>query len=205
MKVLNLYSGIGGNRRLWNNVTVTAIEQDINIAEAYKDFFPNDKIILTDAHIYLLNHYNEFDFIWSSPPCPSHSQYRYNVGVRAKSFAGVYPDMKLYEEIIFLKYHFKGDWVVENTVSYYEPLIKPQKISRHFIWSNMEFENIKIKSIGLRDKNKISDLEKLSGFDLSKYKIKGKRQVLRNCVSAELGFHIMKHIRERRFLLSEFI
>lgn len=196
MKILNLYAGIGGNRRLWKNVNVTAIEYNPLIAEAYCDHFPKDKMIIGDAHEYLLHHYHEFDFIWSSPPCPSHSQYRYNVGVRAKGYKGLYPDMKLYEEIIFLKHHFKSNWVVENTVSYYEPLIKPQKISRHYIWSNMKIVDLKLKPIGLRDKNKISDLQKILGFDLSKYKIKEKRQVLRNCVSSELGLHILKHAHE---------
>ncbi len=195
MKVLNLYAGIGGNRRLWKNVEVTAIEDNEGIAEIYQDHYPNDKVVVTDAHAYLLEHYAKFDFIWSSPPCPSHSQYRYNVGVRGKGFAGIYPDMKLYAEIIFLKHHFKGDWVVENTVSYYAPLVKPQKISRHFIWSNMKLNDIQLKPIGLRDKNKIGDLEKILGFDLSKYKIKDKRQILRNCVSSELGEHIIKHIK----------
>jgi DNA (cytosine-5)-methyltransferase 1 len=190
IKVLNLYSGIGGNRKLWDNVEVTAIEYDPDIAKIYQDFYQNDKVIVGDAHQYLLEHYKEFDFIWSSPPCPTHSQYRYNVGVRAKGFDAVYPDMTLYQEIILLKYYFKGLWVVENTVSYYKPLIEPKKISRHYIWSNFNIPDIKIKPTGIRDKNKISDLENTLGFDLSNYKIKNKRQVLRNCVNPELGKHI---------------
>ena len=28
IKVLNLYSGLGGNRRLWDNCEVTAVELD---------------------------------------------------------------------------------------------------------------------------------------------------------------------------------
>jgi 16S rRNA A1518/A1519 N6-dimethyltransferase RsmA/KsgA/DIM1 with predicted DNA glycosylase/AP lyase activity len=82
-KVLNLYSGLGGNRKLWPNdkVEVTAIEIDDDVAEVYKDMYPNDKVVITDAHAYLLEHYQEFDFIWSSPPCPTHSQIRQNLGV----------------------------------------------------------------------------------------------------------------------------
>jgi thiol-disulfide isomerase/thioredoxin len=34
-----------------------------------------------------------------------------------------YPDMRLYQEIIFLNHWFKGKWVVENVKSYYKPLI----------------------------------------------------------------------------------
>ena len=44
MKILNLYAGIGGNRKLWGNEhEITAIEKDENIACAYQTFFPKDK------------------------------------------------------------------------------------------------------------------------------------------------------------------
>ena len=80
MKILNLYAGIGGNRKLWtpnsDEHEITAIENVPEIAKIYQDFFPNDKVIITNAHQYLLEHFKEFDFIWSSPPCPSHSRLR---------------------------------------------------------------------------------------------------------------------------------
>lgn len=64
MKILNLYAGIGGNRKLWGEDNeVTAIEYDENIAKIYQENFPNDKVIVTDAHEYLLEHFREFDFI----------------------------------------------------------------------------------------------------------------------------------------------
>ena len=53
MKVLNLYAGIGGNRQLWENVEVTAVENVDYIADAYEQLFPEDKIIREDAHQYL--------------------------------------------------------------------------------------------------------------------------------------------------------
>ena len=34
----------------------------------------------------------------------------------------------------------------------------------------------------------------LKGMDISKYKIKNKRQILRNCVEPELGLHILRQI-----------
>ncbi|HEC40865.1 MAG TPA: DNA cytosine methyltransferase, partial [bacterium] len=75
MKILNLYAGIGGNRKLWGDKhEIIAIEIDPKIAAIYQDLFPNDKVIIADAHQYLLEHFKEFDFIWSSPPCPSHSR-----------------------------------------------------------------------------------------------------------------------------------
>lgn len=43
MKVLNLYAGVGGNRKLWPEwVKVTAVEYDPQIAVAYADMHPED-------------------------------------------------------------------------------------------------------------------------------------------------------------------
>ncbi|KKL22545.1 hypothetical protein LCGC14_2434340 [marine sediment metagenome] len=76
IKVLNLYAGIGGNRKLWKNVEVTAVEIDPVVAEAYKKNFPADEIIVGDAKEYLVKNFKKFDFIWASPPCPTHSRLR---------------------------------------------------------------------------------------------------------------------------------
>ena len=82
MKILNLYAGIGGNRKLWGDShEITAVEIDKDIASIYQTHFPQDKVIVGDAHQYLLDHYKEFDFIWSSPPCPTHSKARFGLGV----------------------------------------------------------------------------------------------------------------------------
>jgi DNA (cytosine-5)-methyltransferase 1 len=191
MRILNLYAGIGGNRKLWNGVSVTAIENNPDIAAVYKSLYPTDTVIVCDAHEYLLEHYEEFDFIWSSPPCPTHGQYRFNVGVKAKGYKGVFPDMMLYEEIIFLSHHCKSKYVVENTISYYEPLIKPKKIGRHYLWSNFDIPDFKYPASGIRNKNKISDFDY---FDISKYKLKDKRLALRNCVNSEFGLHILRQL-----------
>ena len=64
MKILNLYAGLGGNRKDWgNNHEVTAVEMEQKIADVYKTNFPSDTVIIGDAHEYLLNHVDEFDFI----------------------------------------------------------------------------------------------------------------------------------------------
>ena len=195
MKILNLYAGIGGNRKLWGDKhEITAVEYDHNIAMVYKDFYPNDTVIVADAHQYLLDSFAEYDFIWSSPPCPTHGQYRYNVGFKAKGYAPVFPDMQLYEEIIFLQHYYDGLWVVENTKPYYKTLIEPTVIlQRHLFWSNFSIADRQFAAKGLRTKNKISDYAN-SGFDISSSSIKNKRQVLRNCVEPELGLHILNQI-----------
>jgi len=183
MKILNLYAGIGGNRKLWGDEhEITAIEINPKIAVIYKKFFPKDKVMLADAHQYLLDHYKEFDFIWSSPPCPTHSTLRTSLPDDV-----VYPDMRLYQEIILLQKWFKGKWVVENVVSYYTPLIKPQRCERHYFWSNFTITNIPILS---RNHNDVIGSGNIYGFDISKFDVENKRLLLRNCVNPKVGLHI---------------
>src|SRR5690625_1182662 len=120
MKILNLYAGIGGNRKLWGDEhEVTAVELNKDIAKVYRDHFPNDEVIIVDAQDYLLRNYDKYDFIWSSPPCQSHSSFRQNIGVRYRGVEPLYPDMALYQQIIFLQHNFNGKFVVENVNPYY--------------------------------------------------------------------------------------
>ena len=202
MKVLNLYAGLGGNRKLWKNVTVTAVENDEKIANQYKEFYPNDNVIVDDAHSYLLNNYEQYDFIWSSPPCQSHS--RMVKATRHK--VRKYPDLKLYEEIIFLQNFCKSYWLVENVIPYYEPLIKPdQKIGRHLFWSNFKFEADEIKSpqnfIKLSNKEQLQQLKDWLGIQYDKnIYYKGNHdpaQVLRNCVHPKVGKQILEYVKEK--------
>lgn len=191
MKVLNLYAGIGGNRKLWGDEhEIVAVENDPVLAKVYQDHYPNDTVIVADAHQYLLEHYKEFDFIWSSPPCQTHSSFRFNINVRFRGTPAKYPDMTLYEEIIFLKHHATAKWVVENVKPYYKPLIEGQMIQRHMFWSNFDISHIEVPKDIIR-KAQIPDLQAMYGYDLSDYRIKNKRQVLRNCVNPELGLHIL--------------
>ncbi len=191
MKILNLYAGIGGNRKLWGDGhKITAIENNEEISKIYQDFFPSDKIIVTDAHQFLLEHYKEFDFIWSSPPCPTHSKIK-EMTVKIGRYPIKYPDMKLYEEIIILQEFFKGKWVVENVVSYYDPLIKPSIVGRHYFWSNFVISKIKLNSNPIIERTKIDNDN--FGFDISSYSCNTRKdQILRNLVNPELGFHILK-------------
>ena len=187
MKALNLYAGIGGNRKFWTDVDVTAVEIDPQIAEIYQDFFPNDKVVVGDAHKYLLEHYKKFDFIWSSPPCPTHTK------LRTLQKAKIYPDMKLYQEVIFLQNWHNKKWVIENVEPYYEPLIKPQKIHRHFFWSNFHIANInfpKMRTCKIEKEREF--LQEKIGFNLDKYSGINKRTILRNCVIPELGKHVLE-------------
>jgi DNA (cytosine-5)-methyltransferase 1 len=196
MKVLNLYAGIGGNRKLWENVEVTAVEMNPEIAAIYQDFFPDDTVIVGDAHQYLLDHYKEFDFIWSSPPCPTHSRMS---NINSALGRTKYPDMGLYQEIILLKHRFEGLWCVENVISYYDPLIEPKKVGNHYYWANFFIAGIKedARKIahfdGVTTETNIKEKSEKYGYDLSKYGISlvRKEMALKNCVEPETGLHIL--------------
>jgi len=193
MKILNLYAGIGGNRKLWgDDHDITAVEYNEDIAKIYQEFFPGDKVVVGDAHQYLLEHFQEFDFIWASPPCPSHSRVR-------KSFVGknndgqntpIFPDMKLYEEILFCKHYFKGKYCIENVISFYEPLILPQNVDNHYFWCNFHITNFPKGS--RQHDGGIEKLQECKGFNLDKYSVINKIKTLRNCVNPHLGEHILK-------------
>ena len=189
MKVLNLYAGIGGNRKLWTDVEVTAVELNPQIAKIYQDFFPQDKVIVADAHQYLLEHFKDYDFIWSSPPCQTHSRVRKNLAVERGQNEPIYPDMKLYEEILLLKHYYDGKYCIENVVSFYEPLIKPFELANHYFWANFFISS---RDGGSREHNsKIDVLSERKGFDLSNYKGIDSKKLLRNCVEPEVGLHIL--------------
>jgi len=193
MKILNLYAGIGGNRKLWGDEhEVWAVENDYDIAMAYKKLYPNDVILIEDAHQYLLDFYHNFDFIWSSPPCPSHSRMRTSL-IKSKP---MYPDMNLYEEIIFLNEFFKGNWVVENVIPYYKPLITPiAELDRHLFWSNRHIGKF---DGGRNYKGRVTDqtkeaLAESHGIQLPEG-TKNQRKLLRNAVDPLLGLHVLEAV-----------
>ena len=195
MKILNLYCGIGGNRKYWNeinsNIEITAVECDKAIAKAYQDRYPNDTVIIGDAMEYLLNHYKKFDFIWASPPCQTHTRILYSMK-DSDTYKAKFPDMSLYQIILFLQLHKnKFNYVVENVRPYYTPLLKPTvEIDRHLYWANFEIPKITVKKMYIHNDVTIGSLK---DFDLKKYpKIKNKRQVIRNQVNYELGGHILR-------------
>lgn len=201
MKILNLYAGLGGNRKLWEGCEVVAVESNEKIAEIYKKNNPDDTVVVGDAHEYLLKHSDDFDFVWSSPPCQSHS--RMVKATRHK--IRKYPDMKLYEEIIFLQNFFKGGWVIENVVPYYKPLIEPSnQIGRHLFWSNFDFSVEDVKRpkdfINLATKEGAEKLKSWLGiyYEGNVY-YDGNHcpaQVLRNCVHPEIGDSILNSFKK---------
>ena len=164
------------------------------IADKYKELYPNDQIIIGDAHEYLLNHYEEFDFIWSSPPCQSHSITNHFLNAQGKKR---YPDLKLYEEIILLSTFYKGIWVVENVKPYYKPLIDGQISGRHMFWCNFNITNFK------------TPIDDIGSMHNKCFTIKGQRASKksleeRNAVYSPLGLHIWNcAYKQKQVLLTE--
>ena len=196
MNILNLYACLGGNRYKWDEVTdikVTAVEWDKDLAKLYQERFPNDKVIVADAHQYLLDHYKEFDFIWSSPPCPTHSRL---VQSNKNKIPMKYPDMKLYQEIIFLDKLYEGYYVVENVIPYYTPLIPAQKRGRHLYWTNflLPHDINERAPVGIsQGSQEVQRLCKFHDYDFFQYKGKQpKNKIARNLVDYEAGKTILE-------------
>tara|TARA_R110000803_G_scaffold22260_2_gene55640 strand:- start:276 stop:923 length:648 start_codon:yes stop_codon:yes gene_type:complete len=197
MKILNLYACLGGNRYKWgNDHEIIAVELDPELARMYQERFPNDTVIIGDAHQYLLDHYKEFDFIWTSPPCPTHSRIRISQKNR-ENFKAEYPSMMLYEEIIFLENYFEGKYVVENVIPFYTPLIPAQKRGRHLYWTNFNLPN----DLGERKegkgligsvKNEVKLLCDFHDIDLTSYRgSQPKNKIARNLVDYNVGKTIL--------------
>ena len=199
MKILNLYASLGGNRYKWDevadNLEITAVELDPELARLYQERFPNDTVIVADAHQYLLDHYRNFDFIWSSPPCPTHSRARFWSAKGTESVKSKYPDMKLYQEVIFLDNYFEGKYCVENVIPYYTPLIPAKKRGRHLYWTNFNLpSNIRERKIQVgAGSDEVNRLSIFHDFDFNKYKGTQRRdKIARNLVDYEAGKTILE-------------
>jgi len=196
MKILNLYACLGGNRYKWtpkgDEHEITAVELDPELARLYQERFPNDEVIIADAHQYLLEHYKEFDFIWSSPPCPDNSRARF-WSSKGGQCDVVYPDLRLYQEVILLDNFFDGRYCIENVIPYYELLIPGKKRGRHIYWTNFNLPaDLGERDFSMGGLNEVKKLCKLHDYDF--YKYKGTQRIdkiARNLVDYEAGKTIL--------------
>jgi len=211
-RVYNGYCGLGGNAKNWTDCEVTAVDNNPEVCEVYKSIRPNDTVIIGDAHQYLLDHYDEFDFCWVSPPCPTHSRMQ----KATRHDLRRYPNMMLYQELIWLQHFFKGKYLVENVIPYYEPLIKPtQKVGRHVFWSNFDFQAVDVeRPPGFINQSNLAAKEIMMDwlgihYESSIY-LNGNHcpvQALRNCCHPLIGEQILNAARnikppEQQFALS---
>lgn len=202
-KLYNGCAGFGANTHLLNreDYEITHTEMFNDIADVNQIIHPEDKVIVTDSFKYFQDHHEEFEIATFSPNCQSHSRMvkatRHNVNR--------IPDMTgLYGLIIFLQNFYKGDWVVENVVPFYKPLIEPTlRVGRHLFWSNKPLfgiEDIKRPSgfINKSTKKGADELKTWLGLDFEGYVYyKGNHcpaQTLRNCVHPYLGKQIIEQL-----------
>ena len=194
MKILNLYACLGGNRYKWGDEhDITAVEMDPVLAKLYQERFPDDKVVQGDAHQYLLDHYKEYDFIWSSPPCPTHSRVRFSQKT-TDFYIPKYPDMSLYQQVIFLENHFEGKYCVENVIPYYEPLIPAKKRGRHLYWTNFNLPNkLSDRKVNVaHGRDEVKNLCEFHEFDFYQYSGKqSKQKIARNLVDFVAGKAIL--------------
>ena len=209
MKVLNLYAGIGGNRKDWpEEWEVWNIEIDEGLVEDLRKNFPNDVTIRYDSMKYLLQHYEDFDFIWASPPCQTHS--RMNRIKSSKYHRFNFVDPSLYQIIIFLKENFKGGFIVENVRPYYGEFFNPVIIGRHAFWSNYDINHLNYNSpeFNLFDLS-LKELEDYFKIKLSKNRYIGNshdpKQPYRNAVSPELGKLLALRYTKNRVIQTKLI
>lgn len=197
MKILNLFAGLGGNRTLWkDDHQITAIESNEQIASVYKKRFPRDFIWTCDAYEYLETNFRSFDFIWASPPCPTHT--RLNTTLNYLGQTVHLPELRLYSIIIFLQQWFEGKYCVENVIPYYEALIKPSVLlGRHYFWTNFPLPKKEFSRIVPHEKaspKKLMVEYRIDPdlFEGMTFRSDAFRQILRNCVNPEIGEYILQ-------------
>ena len=206
MRVLNLYAGLGGNRRNWPDYfEITNVEIEEKLCAELKINFPNDETIQGDALEYLKENYSDFDFIWASPPCQSHS--RINRINSSKYHRHDYIDPSLYQIIIFLQENFKGGYIVENVIPYYGLAFSPVIYGRHAFWSNFDIQclNWIPPTFNLFDMP-LTALQKHFKIKTSKNMYIGDshdpKQPYRNAVEPELGELILERFLKKSVQLS---
>lgn len=164
MKILNLFAGPGGNRRLWNDPsdTITAVENNEAVASQYRQSYPGDNLFVTDAYRFVEKNYEKYDFIWASPMCNRNSRF-------ALYHDQAMPDFRLYELIVFLDTHYHGLYCVENVVSWFRPLIEPLRRGRHYLWTNFWLPEFNVRGKKLEEFQKGDPRRQMVDQELGKY------------------------------------
>ena len=201
IRLYNGCAGFGANTHLLdrNKYHITHVEMYEDIAIINQKLHKEDIVIIGDAYQYFQENHTNFDVAWFSPNCQSHSRM-----VKAtKHNVNKIPDMTgIYGLMVFLKHFYKGDWIIENVVPFYKPLVDPSlRVGRHIFWSNKELfgiEDIK-RPKGFINKTTIegaNELKKWLGLDFEGYVYyKGNHcpaQTLRNCIHPLLGKQIIE-------------
>ncbi len=195
IKLLNSFAGIGGNTKNLDRdlFEITHVETNKKRINYLQKTFQDDITIEADAYQYILENIMEYDIVWASPPCPTHSNVRWANRTK-ENFTYVYPDMQMYGLIFLLQRARQYEpWIVENVTPYYEPLIEPTvKLGRHMIWSN---KHIPFKKFGA---DNIAEIKRDHERNLS---VKD----LRDEMNGDIGKYIIENLLDKKISLEEFM
>lgn len=202
LKILNLYSGIGGNRKQWEGHSIVAVENDLRIADCYLDNFPDDEMVIQDVIEFIEeNDLSRFDFIWASPPCLTHSQWNMVNGPKVPRVTDIYG------LILFFNHTRQDPWIIENVNPWYKTLIPNDfQVGRHYFWSNFSMPS---KLFGPSKMNFKSFRQLSVEYGLNVQKIEKltklrRRQIVRNCVHPDIGKYIFQNLTGEKRLTEYF-
>jgi len=220
--ICNAFGGVGANTHNWSRDKhdITHIEYNKEIARCNEQLHPEDTVVVEDAIIHLENNWDQYDYIWASPPCPSHSSIR-KAGAKKGQYTAKMPDMDLYSVIVFLDEFFQGEFTVENVKPYYKRLDKQERekirnrqtvippaseTSRHLFWSSHEVPEVRLPTQNIHHGNHSDMTEWLGIPELNDYTFQSveKRKVLRNCVHPKIGEAILKskNVKQQKLQVS---
>jgi len=210
VRVLDLYAGLGGTDKGIRKVAAEknikldyyAIEIDPAVCQAHKKNHLESNVICADVKDWL-DKVTDFDFVWASPPCQTHSINNYSnkaIGYKTKPV-----DWSLWHVIDILQRAETIPFVVENVKIWYnEPFKHNFKLDRHYFWTNLQlvpFDYHKKPAkewchISVKDWQEYHQLEPATTGD--------KRQQLRNCVHWSIAAGIFEQFLEPRSPILEF-
>ncbi|MCE4607314.1 MAG: DNA cytosine methyltransferase [Desulfurococcales archaeon] len=200
IKILDLFAGMGGVAKgiqgyldkLGLDYEYIAVDIDPIVLKLHKEFNPKSIVIRRDAYSFTVDELMQYDFIWASPPCQSHSK----LNAIRKRFN---PDHRLWY-LIHRLYNTYRPFVVENVQLYYKPLFKPKtKIGRHLFWSNLPITDkcsihLPYKELKMMNIHDLIEYHKVPTKILIGVSYMRKRKYLRNMVHYSISYCIMKQV-----------
>jgi len=204
IKILDLFCGLGGVAKGFQSYLrqrnikfeYYAIDVDGRILLAHKILNPDSIVIRRDAYSFTDDELKQYDFIWASPPCETHSNLNLYNRKNLETFKK--PDMRLWK-LISRFYSLGKPFVVENVKPYYGALIKPTaRVGRHFLWSNLHIKDIDFDGVKFMDIK--DDVDKLMEFHEVPKKVKfvlkysKLRDALRDMMYWKLAYSVAEQV-----------